>query len=283
MLYHRAYGRDLDTLVVGPLTAGQGKQGGIGIYGQVGGEKTVYRINALTGDPNHLGVMLVVPLLVLTPGGEEAARFTFPRQRTERPFELVVVDAPETFIGVITEALGPRKGQMTKMVNHGTGRVRMEFETPSRGLIGFRGEFLTETKGTGLLNTIFLRFDRWMGEMKGRGTGSLVADRMGESTTYALFNLQERGGLFIRPNTKVYEGMIVGENSRADDMDVNITKEKKLTNVRSSVSDEAVRLTPPHLMNLEQSIEWIREDELLEITPKSLRLRKKSLSGRRRF
>src|SRR5437588_5603147 len=142
--------------------------------------------------------------------------------RTVEPIEQVVVDCPEEFIGVVAEAMGRRKGQMTKMVNHGTGRVRLEFETPSRGLIGFRGEFLTETKGTGLLNTIFLRWGEWQGPMRGRSTGSLVADRMGESTTYALFNLQERGSLFIRPNTKVYEGMIIGENARAVDLDVNV-------------------------------------------------------------
>ena len=178
--------------------------------------------------------------------------------------------------------MGRLKGQMTKMVNHGTGRVRMEFETPSRGLIGFRGEFLTETKGTGLLNTLFLRFDKWMGEMKGRGTGSLVADRMGESTTYALFNLQERGSLFIRPNTRVYEGMIIGENARAADLDVNIVKEKKLTNMRASTADEAIRLVSPRILNLEQAIEFVRDDEFVEATPQSIRLRKKILQANKR-
>ncbi|MDM7922232.1 MAG: translational GTPase TypA, partial [Pyrinomonadaceae bacterium] len=153
------------------------------------------------------------------------------------PFEQVVIDVPEEFIGVVTEALGRRKGQMTKMINNGSGRVRLEYEIPSRGLIGFRGEFLTETKGTGLLNTIFLRFDKWQGEMKSRSTGSLVADRMGESTTYSLYNLQERGTLFIKPGTKVYEGMIVGENARAVDLDVNAIKEKKLTNMRTTSAD----------------------------------------------
>src|SRR5213075_3128962 len=160
------------------------------------------------------------------------------------PVEHVVVDCPEEFIGVVTEALGRRKGQMMKMVNHGTGRVRMEFEAPSRGLIGFRGEFLTETKGTGLLNTVFLRWGPWQGAMRGRSTGSLVADRAGESTTYALYNLQERGSLFIRPNTRVYEGMIIGENARAVDLDVNAIKEKKLTNMRAASADEAMRLVP---------------------------------------
>ena len=200
----------------------------------------------------------------------------------QEPIEQVVVDCPEEFIGVVTEAMGRRKGQMTKMVNHGTGRVRLEFETPSRGLIGFRGEFLTETKGTGLLNTIFLRFDKWMGEMKGRGTGSLVADRMGESTTYALYNLQERGTLFIRPGTRVYEGMIIGENARAVDLDVNAIKEKKLTNMRASGSDEAMRLVPVKDLSLEQALEFIADDELVEVTPKSIRLRKRVLKANER-
>jgi len=200
----------------------------------------------------------------------------------QEPIEQVVVDCPEEFIGVVTEAMGRRKGQMTKMVNHGTGRVRMEFEAPSRGLIGFRGEFLTETKGTGLLNTLFLRFDKWMGEMKGRGTGSLVSDRMGESTTYALYNLQERGSLFIRPNTKVYEGMIIGENARAVDLDVNAIKEKKLTNMRASGSDEAMRLVPVKDLSLEEALEFISDDELVEVTPKSIRLRKRALKPNER-
>ena len=153
---------------------------------------------------------------------------------TLEPIEQVVIDCPEEFIGVVTEAVGRRKGQMTKMVNHGTGRVRLEFETPSRGLIGFRNEFLTETKGTGLLNTMFLRWGDWQGALRGRATGSLVADRTGETTTYALFNLQERGTLFVRPGIKVYEGMIIGENARAVDLDVNAIKEKKLTNMRAA-------------------------------------------------
>ena len=202
--------------------------------------------------------------------------------KVHEPIEQVVVDCPEEFIGVVTEAMGRRKGQMTRMVNHGTGRVRMEFETPSRGLIGFRGEFLTETKGTGLLNTLFLRFDNWMGEMKGRGSGSLVADRMGESTTYALYNLQERGVLFVRPNTRVYEGMIIGENARAVDLDVNAIKEKKLTNMRASGSDEAMRLVPVKDLSLEEALEFIAGDELVEVTPKSIRLRKRVLKANER-
>ncbi|HEX8268136.1 MAG TPA: translational GTPase TypA [Pyrinomonadaceae bacterium] len=200
----------------------------------------------------------------------------------QEPIELVVIDVPEEFIGVVTEALGRRKGQMTKMINNGSGRVRLEFEVPSRGLIGFRGEFLTETKGTGLLNTLFLRFDRWQGEMKSRSTGSLVADRMGEATTYALFNLQERGTLFIRPQIKVYEGMIVGENARAVDLDVNAIKEKKLTNMRASGSDDAMRLVPPKELTLEQALEFIADDELVEVTPKSIRLRKRYLKANER-
>lgn len=198
------------------------------------------------------------------------------------PIEAVVVDCPDEFIGVITEALGRRKGQMTKMVNHGTGRVRLEFETPSRGLIGFRNEFLTETKGTGLLNTMFLRWGEWQGPLRGRATGSLVADRIGETTTYALFNLQERGTLFVRPGTKVYEGMIVGENARAVDLDVNVIKEKKLTNMRASSADEAMRLVPPKELSLEQALEFISDDELVEVTPQSVRLRKRVLPANQR-
>jgi GTP-binding protein len=202
--------------------------------------------------------------------------------KTVEPIELVVIDCPEEFIGVVTEAMGRRKGQMTKMVNHGTGRVRLEFETPSRGLIGFRGEFLTETKGTGLLNTIFLRWGEWLGPMRGRSTGSLVADRAGEATTYALYNLQERGTMFLRPNTKVYEGMVVGENARSVDLDVNIVREKKLTNMRASTADEAMRLVPVKDLSLEQSLEFIGEDELVEVTPKSIRLRKRVLRANER-
>jgi GTP-binding protein len=198
------------------------------------------------------------------------------------PIEAVVVDCPDEFIGVVTEALGRRKGQMTKMINHGTGRVRLEFEAPSRGLIGFRNEFLTETKGTGLLNTMFLRWGEWQGTMRGRATGSLVADRTGDTTTYALFNLQERGTLFARPGTKVYEGMIVGENARAVDLDVNAIKEKKLTNMRASTADEAMRLVPPKELSLEQALEFIADDELVEVTPQMIRLRKRVLPANQR-
>ena len=200
----------------------------------------------------------------------------------QEPIEQVVVDCPEEFIGVVTEALGRRKGQMTKMINNGTGRVRMEYEVPSRGLIGFRGEFLTETKGTGLLNTIFLRFDNWLGDLKGRGTGSLVSDRMGETTTYALYALQERGKLFVNPQTKVYEGMLIGENARAVDLDVNAVKEKKLTNMRTTSTDEAMRLVPVKDLSLEEALEFIADDELVEATPKAIRLRKRVLKANER-
>jgi GTP-binding protein len=201
---------------------------------------------------------------------------------TYEPIELVVVDCPEEFIGVVTEAMGRRKGQMTKMVNHGTGRVRLEFETPSRGLIGFRGEFLTETKGTGLLNTLFLRWGEWLGPMRGRASGSLVADRAGEATTYAIYNLQERGTMFVRPMTRVYEGMIVGENARNVDLDVNIVREKKLTNMRASTSEEAMRLVPVKELSLEQALEFISDDELVEVTPQTIRLRKRALAANQR-
>jgi GTP-binding protein len=202
--------------------------------------------------------------------------------RLLEPIEQVVVDCPEEFIGVVTEAMGRRKGQMTKMVNHGTGRVRLEFEAPSRGLIGFRSEFLTETKGTGLLNTLFLRWDQWQGEMRGRSTGSLVSDRAGETTTYALYNLQERGSMFVRPGAKVYEGMIIGENARAVDLDVNAVKEKKLTNMRAATADEAMRLIPVKELSLEQALEFIADDELVEVTPQTIRLRKRVLRANER-
>jgi len=201
---------------------------------------------------------------------------------TLEPVELVVIDMPEEFIGVVTEALGRRKGQMTKMINNGSGRVRLEYEVPSRGLIGFRGEFLTETKGTGLLNTLFLKFDKWQGDMRSRQTGSLVADRMGETNTYALYNLQERGVLFVKPQIKVYEGMLVGENARAVDLDVNAIKEKKLTNMRTTSADEAMRLVPVREMSLERALEFIADDELIEVTPKAIRLRKRVLKANER-
>jgi GTP-binding protein len=205
------------------------------------------------------------------------------RGQTLEPMEHLVVDIPEEFIGAVTQKLGPRKGGMTKMVNHGTGRVRLEYRIPSRGLIGYRSEFLTDTRGTGLLNHLFDGYAEWQGDIPHRANGALVSDRSGRTTSYAIDHLQPRGVLFAGPGDMVYEGQIVGERNRDSDLDVNITKEKKLTNMRASTSDEGVRLTPPRTMNLEQSLEWIREDELLEITPKSLRLRKKAMGGRRRF
>ncbi|MBV9405928.1 MAG: translational GTPase TypA, partial [Acidobacteriaceae bacterium] len=198
------------------------------------------------------------------------------------PLELLVIDCPEEFIGVVIEKLGSRKGKMNKMVNHGSGRVRLEFLVPSRGLIGLRSEMLTDTKGTAIMNSLFHGYIEWQGEIEMRPTGSLVADRTGIATSFAIYNLQERGVIFISPGTEVYEGMIVGENSRDSDLNVNIIKEKKLTNMRASTSDEAIRLVPPRILNLEQAIEFIREDELVEVTPKSIRLRKKTLKANQR-
>ena len=198
------------------------------------------------------------------------------------PMEALVVDCPEEFIGVVTQKVGARRGRMTKMVNHGTGRVRMEFRLPSRGLIGFRSEFLTDTKGTGIANHLFDGYEPWQGEIAHRSTGAMVADRPGRTTGYAIEHLQPRGELFILPGAEVYEGMVVGENAREKDIDVNITKEKKLTNMRASTSDEAVHLVPPRQMSLEQGLEFLAEDELLEVTPTSLRLRKKILPAVRR-
>jgi GTP-binding protein len=203
--------------------------------------------------------------------------------RTLEPMEHLVIDIPEEFIGAVTQKIAPRKGAMTKMVNHGTGRVRLEYRIPSRGLIGYRTEFLTDTRGTGLLNHLFDGYDEWQGDIPHRQNGALVADRAGRTTGYAIDNLQARGVMFLAPGEQVYEGQVVGENSRDNDLDVNITKEKKLTNMRASSADESIRLTPPRIMNLEQCLEWIRDDELLEVTPKSLRLRKRSMAGRRRF
>ena len=198
------------------------------------------------------------------------------------PVEMLVVDCPENFLGVVMEKMGTRKGKMSKMVNHGSGRVRLEFHIPSRGLIGLRSEILTDTRGTAIMNSLFHGYQEWQGEIPSRPTGSLVSDRHGKSTGNAIFNLQERGEIFITPGTEVYEGMIVGENARQSDLDVNIVKEKKLTNMRSSSADEAIRLVPPRLMNLEQAIEFIRDDEFVEVTPQSIRLRKKVLQANQR-
>jgi GTP-binding protein len=190
------------------------------------------------------------------------------------PMERLTIDAPEDYLGVLTQLMALRKGRMEQMVNHGTGWIRLEYIVPARGLIGFRTEFLTETRGTGLLHHVFERYEPWHGELRTRPTGSLVADRRGVVTSFALFNLQERGTMFVGPGTEVYEGMIVGENSRSDDMDVNPTKEKKLTNMRSSTGDELVRLIPHRLLSLEQALEFCREDECVEVTPATVRLRK---------
>jgi GTP-binding protein TypA/BipA len=195
------------------------------------------------------------------------------------PFERLTVDAPEEYLGAVTQLLAVRKGRMEQMSNHGTGWVRMEFVVPSRGLIGFRTEFLTETRGTGIAHHVFERYEPWAGDLRTRPTGSLVADRAGVATAYAIANLQERGTLFVEPTTEVYEGMIVGENSRADDMDVNITKEKKLTNMRSSTADEFERLVPARRLSLEQCLEYCRDDECVEVTPTAVRLRKVELSS----
>jgi len=198
------------------------------------------------------------------------------------PLETLTVDCPEQFVGVVMEKLGARKGKMTKMVNHGSGRVRLEFHVPSRGLIGLRSEMLTDTKGTAIMNSLFHGYTPWQGDIGQRPTGSLVSDRPGRTTSYAIYNLQERGEMFITPGLEVYEGMIVGENSRDNDLDVNIIKEKKLTNMRSSTADEAIRLVPPRILNLEQAIEFVRDDEWVEVTPQSIRLRKKTLKSNQR-
>jgi GTP-binding protein len=202
--------------------------------------------------------------------------------KVQEPMEKLVIDCPEEFVGVVTEKLGKRKGRMTNMVNHGTGRVRLEFRIPSRGLIGFRSQFLTDTRGTGLLNHLFDGYDPWHGEIPHRTTGALVADRGGKITAYAIEHAQDRGEMFVKPTDRCYEGMIVGENAREQDIDVNIVKEKKLTNMRSSNSEEGVHLIPPRKMSLEQALEWVREDELLEATPQSLRLRKRVLQANKR-
>jgi GTP-binding protein len=198
------------------------------------------------------------------------------------PLEMLIVDCPEMYMGVVIEKLGARKGKIKKMVNHGSGRVRLEFDIPTRGLIGLRSAILTDTRGTAILNTLFNGYTPWQGDIATRPQGSLVADRAGKSTSFAIWNLQERGEILISPGTEVYEGMIIGENARDQDMDVNIVKEKKLTNMRSSTADEAIRLVSPRMLNLEQAIEFIRDDELVEITPKSIRLRKKILQQNKR-
>ena len=198
------------------------------------------------------------------------------------PVEELVIDVPEDHQGIVIAQAGERKGVMTKMVNNGSGRVRLEFRIPARGLIGFRSQFMTDTKGTGIMNHIFSSWEPWHGAIPSRANGALVADRAGVATSYAIFNLQERGEIFIDPGIQVYEGMLIGENSRPADMDVNVTKEKKQTNMRASSADEAIRLIPPRRLGLEQAVEFINDDELVEITPVSIRLRKKILSSNQR-
>ncbi len=198
------------------------------------------------------------------------------------PMERVAIDVPEEYIGVVTQLLALRKARMQQMVNHGTGWARMEYIVPARGLIGFRTEFLTETRGTGILHHVFEGWEPWHGELRTRPTGSLVADRRGQATDYAIQTLQERGSLFIQPGDELYEGMIVGENSRSDDLDVNASKPKKLTNVRAASADVTVRLIPPRVLSLEQALEFIRDDEAVEVTPRSIRLRKLELSASKR-
>ena len=199
--------------------------------------------------------------------------------RAHEPVERMTIDVPEDYVGVVTQLLALRRGRLEQMVNHGTGWVRMDYLVPARGLIGFRTEFLTETRGTGLLHHVFDRWEPWAGDMRLRPTGSLVADRRGKTASFALFNLQERGTLFVEPGEEVYEGMIVGENARAEDLDVNATKEKHLTNIRSSTSDVLVRLVPPRKLSLDQALEFVREDECVEVTPRAVRLRKVALDS----
>jgi GTP-binding protein len=198
------------------------------------------------------------------------------------PMETAVVDVAEQFLGVVTEKMGIRKGVMSNMSNKGSGRVRVDFLVPSRGLIGYRSEFLTDTRGTGLLNTEFAGWDEYKGDITFRKNGSMISDRKGKSTPYALWYLEERGRIFILPGTEVYEGMVIGEHAKENDLVVNCTREKKLTNVRASGSDEAVKLTPIKLMTLEQAMEWITDEECIEVTPQSIRIRVRELDPHKR-
>ncbi|HEX4829712.1 MAG TPA: translational GTPase TypA, partial [Trebonia sp.] len=202
--------------------------------------------------------------------------------KIHEPVERLAVDVPEEYLGAVTQLVSVRRGRMETMTNHGTGWVRLVFLVPSRGLIGFRTQFLTETRGTGIAHHVFEAYEPWTGSIRGRATGSLVADRTGVASSYAMFNLQERGSLMVSPTTEVYEGMIVGENSRDDDMDVNITKEKKVTNVRQSTGEELERLVPPRIFSLEQALEFCSDDECVEVTPSAVRLRKLILDGKER-
>jgi GTP-binding protein len=195
------------------------------------------------------------------------------------PVERLSIDVPEEHLGAVTSLVAPRKGRLENMVNHGTGWVRMDYAVPARGLIGFRTEFMTETRGTGIMHHVFEKYEPWAGEMKSRERGSIVSDRKGPTTAYAITSIQERATLFVPPGTEVYEGMIVGENSRGEDMDVNICREKKLTNMRTSSSDHTVPLVPPRVLSLEQALEFIEQDECVEVTPNFVRLRKVELNA----
>jgi len=197
--------------------------------------------------------------------------------KLHEPVELLVIDVPEEYIGMVSQLLAVRRGKMTKMIHGGSGRVRLDFSVPSRGLIGFRSRFLTDTRGTGIMNALFDGWAPWHGPIQARNNGAMVADREGVTTPYAVFHLQERGVLFIAPGTRVYEGMVIGEYSRDNDLNVNICKEKKLTNIRAAGRDENILITPHREMGLENGIEWIGDDELVEVTPQSVRLRKKIL------
>jgi GTP-binding protein len=217
----------------------------------------------------------------LTVGKPEVLTKKLDGRRVE-PVERVAIDIPEEYVGVVTQLLALRKGRLQQMVNHGSGWARMEYLVPARGLVGFRTEFLTETRGTGILHHVFEGWEPWHGELRSRPTGSLVADRRGQATGYAILNLQERGSLFVSPGDELYEGMVVGENARDGDLDVNASKPKRLTNMRAAAADEAVRLIPPRVLSLEQALEFIADDEAVEVTPKSIRLRKTELSATKR-
>jgi GTP-binding protein len=202
--------------------------------------------------------------------------------KLNEPMERLSIDAPEEYLGVLTQLMALRKGRMEQMVNHGTGWIRLDYKVPSRGLIGFRTEFLTETRGTGLLHHVFDSYEPWFGELRTRATGSLVSDRIGAVTSYALAGIQERGSIFVEPGDEVYEGMVIGENSRSDDMDVNCVREKKLTNMRASGTDDSEKLIPPKKLNMEGALEFCREDECVEVTPAVVRIRKVTLDGAER-
>jgi GTP-binding protein len=217
----------------------------------------------------------------LTVGKPEVLTKELDGRRVE-PIERVAIDVPEEYVGVVTQLLALRKGRLQQMVNHGSGWARMDYLVPARGLVGFRTEFLTETRGTGILHHVFEGWEPWHGELRSRPTGSLVADRRGQATGYAILNLQERGSLFVSPGDELYEGMVVGENARDGDLDVNASKPKRLTNMRAAAADEAVRLIPPRVLSLEQALEFIADDEAVEVTPNSIRLRKAELSGTKR-